>query len=249
MDVTPAFEWGLTLCAALAVGFLKRGFGSGVGMALTPLLALVHSPRFALGLLALYMTWADLGMIRDLWKGWNRRYALILFPGIMAEMLLGTWILANLSETQLRQFIGGICLVFALYQTAIEIKGRPPAVPRLPMWLGVSVGGVSGISSALSNSGGTIVLLFLLGQNFSKGAIIATIWALFIFLNPLKLAAYWSIGIIQGPLVLTSLLGIPFIWAGIRLGAMAHERISPRLFNFTLIAIAAAGSVQLLLIS
>lgn len=141
MDVTSAFEWGLTLCAALAVDFLKRSFGSGVGMVLTPLLTLVHSPQFALGLLALYMTWADLGMIRDLWKGWNRRFALILFPGITAGMLLGTWILANLSETQLRKFIGGICFVFALYQTIIEIKGRPPAVPRLPLWLGISVGG------------------------------------------------------------------------------------------------------------
>jgi uncharacterized membrane protein YfcA len=114
------------------------------------------------------MTWADLGMIRDLWKEWNCRYALILFPGIMAGMLLGTWILANLSETRLRQIIGGICFVFALYQTIIEIKGRPAAVPRLPWWLGVSVGGVSGVSSALANSGGTIVLLFSSGKISAK---------------------------------------------------------------------------------
>ena len=52
--------------------------------------------------------------------------------------------------------------------TRSKASPRPPAVPRLPWWLGVSVGGVSGVGSALTNSGGTIVLLFSSGKISAK---------------------------------------------------------------------------------
>jgi uncharacterized membrane protein YfcA len=49
-----AFELILILIVAFGDGFLIRTFGQGVGITLTPILTIIFTPRFALGLLAFY---------------------------------------------------------------------------------------------------------------------------------------------------------------------------------------------------
>ena len=106
MPAHTPFEWTLILAAAFGSGFLIRTIGSGVGIALTPLLTLAFPPRFSLGLIALTSSMTSLGMTRDMWGQWHRRTILLVFPGAAAGIIGGAWLVAWLPDAQLRAVIG-----------------------------------------------------------------------------------------------------------------------------------------------
>lgn len=247
MPAHTPLEWALIFAAAFGSGFLLRTLGLGVGIALTPLLTLAFPPRFSLGLIALTSSMTSLGMTRDMWGQWHRRTILLAFPGAAAGILGGTWLVARLPDAQLRAVIGVLCLLFALHRIYVELTGRALEAPRLPPWLGVMIGGLSGLSSALANSGAVVLALFLHSQNLPKTVLVATLWALYFFVNPLKLAAYWQASVITADTLWAGLAGIPCVWAGLRSGAWTHNRIPLRTFNLAILGLALAGSLRLLL--
>lgn len=241
------FEWGLIFIAAFGSGFLIRTIGSGVGITLTPLLTLAFPPRFSLGLIAFTSFMTSMGMIPAMWGLWHKRTILLVFPGAAAGILGGTWLVARLPDTQLRAVIGVLCLFFALHRIYVELTGKVPEAPPLPPWLGVMIGGLSGFTSATANSGAVVLSLFLHSQNLSKTMLLGTLWALYFFVNPLKLVAYWQTQVITTDTVWAGLAGFPFLWAGLRMGAWTHDRIPLRAFNLSILGLALAGSLRLLL--
>ena len=248
MPAHTAIEWGVIFAAAFGSGFLVRTFGMGVGIALTPLLTLAFSARFSLGLIAFTSFLASLGMARDMWGLWHTRTTLLVFPGAVAGILGGTWLVARLPESQLRDVIGVLCLLFALHRLHAELARSSPEPPRIPLWLGALAGGLSGLSSALANSGAVVLSLFLHSQRLSKTTLVATLWALYFFVNPIKLLAYWQAGVIGAGTLWAGAAGLPFIWLGLRTGAWTHNRLPLRAFNLIILAIALAGSIRLLAI-
>jgi hypothetical protein len=247
MPVYSPLEWTLIFAAAFGDGFLVRTFGQGIGITLTPLLTLAFSPRFALALLAFYSALASLGMAREVWSKWDRRTTFAVLPGQLIGVLLGVWIVAVLPETRLRWIIGLFCLLFAVHRTYVELTDRTPRARHFPLWLGTVMGGASGISSAVANSGGVVLALFLHSQNFHKTVLLATLWIVFFILNPFKVVAYWHSGILTIPILITGLICLPILWFGLRVGAWTHDKISGRAFNLVILAIALAGSLRLVL--
>lgn len=247
MPVYSPLEWILILATAFGDGFLVRTFGQGVGITLTPLLTLVFAPRFALGLLAFYSSLASLGMARDFWNKWDRKITFAILPGQLGGMLLGVWIVVVLPDTKLRWIIGLLCLLFALHRAYVELSGHMPKARRFPLWLGTIMGGASGLASALANSGGVVLALFLHSRNFHKTVLLATLWIVFFILNPFKVVAYWQTGILKAPTLVTGLIGLPALWLGLRVGAWTHDKLTGRAFNLIILCIALAGSIRLLL--
>jgi len=246
MPAYSPLEWTLIIVAAFCDGFLVRTFGQGVGITLTPLLTLVFAPRFALGLLAFYSTLATLGMVRDLWSKWDRKTTFAVLPGQLGGLLLGVWIVAVLPDSKLRWIIGLLCLLFALQRLYVELGNHMPKTRHFPLWLGTIMGGASGISSALANSGGVVLSLFLHSRNFQKTALLATLWMVFFILNPIKLISYWQVGVLTSDTLLTGVLGLPVLWVGLRVGAWTHERLPVRVFNLIILGIALSSSLLLL---
>jgi uncharacterized membrane protein YfcA len=247
MPIYSPLEWTLILAAAFGDGFLLRTFGQGIGITLTPILTLAFAPRFALGLLAFYSSLASLGMARDVWSKWDRRTTFAVLPGQLGGVLLGVWVVVVLPDAKLRWIIGLLCLLFALHRIYVELSGHTPKARRLPLWLGTIIGGVSGLASALANSGGVVLSLFLHSQNFHKTVLLATLWIMFFILNPFKVVAYWRTGILTIPTLLSGLVGLPVLWLGLRVGAWAHQRLPGRTFNLVILGIALAGSLRLLM--
>ena len=247
MPVYSPLEWTLVFAAAFGDGFVLRTFGPNIGLTLTPILTLAFAPRFALGLLAFYSSVASLGMARDVWNQWDRRITFAVLPGQLAGVLVGVWIVSVLPDAKLRSIIGLLCLSFAVHRVYAELSGHTPKSRRLPLWLGTIVGGASGVSSALANSGGVVLSLFLHSQNLQKTVLLATLWIMFFILNPLKVVAYWKTGILTTPALLAGLVGVPVLWLGLRVGAWAHQRLPGRTFNLIILGIALAGSLRLLL--
>jgi uncharacterized membrane protein YfcA len=246
MPAYSTLEWTLIIAAAFGDGFLVRTFGQGVGITLTPLLTLVFAPRFALGLLAFYSTLATLGMVRALWHKWDRRTTFAVLPGQVAGLMLGVWIVAVLPDAKLRWVIGLLCLLFALHRLYVELSTHALQPRRLPLWLAATMGSASGISSALANSGGVVLSLFLHSQNFHKTVLLATLWMVFFILNPIKLVSYWHVGVLNLDTLITGIIGLPVLWIGLRVGAWTHDRLPVRVFNLIILGIALSSSLLLL---
>ncbi|MEE9257190.1 MAG: sulfite exporter TauE/SafE family protein [bacterium] len=239
--------WTLLLLAAFGNGFLKRTFGGGVGITLMPLLAIGFSAKFALVFLALCTAWVDLGIAREMWRHWDRRIAFIFFPGMLAGVIFGGWVLTWLPEHMLRIFIGALCLLIAAYQMTAEFRGRPLRVPRIPVWAGIGLGTVSGINSTIANAGATLLIPIMISQNIAPKMIVGTIWAIFFLLNPVRVAAYWNADILTGSVVAATILAIPLLWAGVRAGSWLQPKLPRRAFNVTILSIALAGSLRILI--
>ncbi len=245
-DFSP-IAWALIALGAFGNGFLIRTFGSGVGVTLMPVLTLVFPAKFSLVFLALCTTWVSIGLAREMWRYWDRRFTFIFFPGMVIGVALGGWILIWISESALRTLIGGVCLTIALYQMIVEIRGRPPEVPRIPAWAGILVGPFSGMSSTLANAGATILVPIMVGQKISPHRIVGTIWALFFILNPMRLGVFWNADILTPAVVTASLIMTPLIWVGVWTGARLQPRLPQRVFNLSVLAIALIGSLRLLI--
>ena len=244
-EYTP-LQWALILAAAFGDGFLLRTFGQGIGITLTPILTIAFAPRFALVLLAFFSSLASLGMAREVWSKWDRKITFTVLPGQIGGVMLGVWVVTILPDAKLRWVIGGLCLMFALHRTYIELSGRDFQPKRLPLWLGILLGGASGISSALANSGGVVLSLFLHFRNFHKTVMLATLWVVFFVLNPFKVVVFWQAGIFTLPILVAGLIGLPALWIGLRVGAWTHDRLPGRAFNLVILGIALAGSLRLL---
>jgi uncharacterized membrane protein YfcA len=182
-----------------------------------------------------------------MWTLWDRRFTFTFFPGMVAGVVLGGWILTWIPDAPLRMLIGGVCLSFALYQLIVEIRGRPVEVPRLPLWFGVSVAPFSGMSATLANAGATILVPIMIGQKISPSMIVGTIWAVFFLLNPIRMVAYWNADMFTAVVFGASLSMIPLLWVGVRTGAWVQPKLPRKAFNLIVLSIALVGSIRLLL--
>lgn len=87
----------------------------------------------------------------------------------------------------------------------------------------------------------------LRSQNFHKTVLLATLWIVFFILNPFKVVAFWQIGVLTTPTLVTGLIGHPALWFGLRVGAWTHDKLPGRAFNLIVLSIALAGSLKLVL--
>jgi uncharacterized membrane protein YfcA len=88
---------------------------------------------------------------------------------------------------------------------------------------------------------------YLVGLGLSNATVVATGVAMVTVTDVLKLATYWWIGFLDGPVVAASLLATPALGFGSWLGIRLNRWIPRRLFGSVMIAIAVAGSLRLLL--
>src|SRR5262249_46156541 len=134
--------------AVLLVGLAKGGF-SGVGMAATPLLALVMPPLQAVAILLPLLIVQDAVSIwwyrHDL-DAWNLK---VMLPGSVVGVGIAWWLASVVSDDVVRFLIGLIGVVFVLYVWF----GKVPPASRPSALKGVICGVGSGFTSAIASAG------------------------------------------------------------------------------------------------
>jgi uncharacterized protein len=242
-DLTEAV---LACAAALILGVLKTSVGGGIGLTLTPILALVMPPSAVLGLLGCLMVLSDPMSLYLYWRKWEARVLRLVLPSALVGIVLGAWLLSGLSETGLRRLIGASALVMAALSLASLLRvPRGYTLPSVPGSLAVGVG--TGVASVVANSGGVILGPYLAGLGLGTAAVVGTGQAVVVGANLLKLGAYWTIGFVTWRLALLALITTPLLYVGTTVGYRLNARIPRRALALTLIAIAIAGGVKLLL--
>ncbi len=219
------------------IGLSKGGFGGTAGALATPLMALVLPANQVVGLVLPILMIADVFAVAWHWQRWDRKLIILLLPGAIIGVLLGTLFLANVSPIVLRRALGVVALLFSVYRLFEQsILGSIKYQPQ--NWHGWVAGTVAGFSSTMAHTGGPPCTIYLLMQEITPRVFIATSALFFFVLNWLKVPAYFYTGQFD-----FNLLGqiiwlfplLPFsVWGGKWVAARVNKVIFDRVILFFL---------------
>jgi len=246
MDVGPLLI-GITCAAALVTGFLRNAVGGGIGLALTPVLTLVLPPQPVLAMIGLLLLLSDPFSLWLYWRRWDGGEARRLVPAMLVGIALGGWLVAGLSAAALCQTIGGAALLFGSVQLAVMLRGRTPPAAPASRPVAVGVGLAAGVASTVAHSGGVVLGLYLVGRPLGSAGVVATGTLAYAISDVGRLGTYAAIGWVTPPLLLATVAATPLLYLGSWLGYRLNARLPRRAFALTLVAIALAGALRLLL--
>ncbi|MEM7318501.1 MAG: sulfite exporter TauE/SafE family protein [Pseudomonadota bacterium] len=216
--------------AVIFAGISKAGFGSGVSFAAASILALILDPGQALALMLPLLMLIDLATLRPFWNRWNTRDAYLLIAGGVPGVALGAWLYRFADADLLRLLIGCISIGFVLWHVAQAAGARRKPVRRLPNWMGVSAGVITGFTSFISHAGGPPAAVYLLSRKLGKTEYQATTVLVFWVVNVAKFIPYAYLGMFTYETAMAGFLLSPFALLGTWIGVRAHLAVSERLF-------------------
>lgn len=245
----PLELWLLAGLAVVLIGASKAGFGSGVGVVATPLVALALPVADAVALLLPLLLVGDLFAVRHYRRSYDRASLRLLLPSAVVGIVLGSLFFDLFSEQErvLKIGIGVISLLFVLYQVAGGALSR--ALGRRPpnRTLGVAFGAVAGFTSTVAHVGGPPLTMYLLSQNLSRRIFVGTSAWFFLIVNALKLIPFTILGLLVVSNLLVVAILLPLVYLGIRLGLVLVRVVNERSFNLVVYALLTLTAVQLLL--
>ncbi len=190
MTVDPVVFYVMVAINAFMIGLAKGGLGGTLGALATPLLALVMPADQVIGLILPILMFADIFAIAFHWRRWNNKLVLLLLPGAVVGVTIGTFFITNAPTESLRTALGVIVLVFAVYKI-FESRLQSWLAYHPRNWHGSVAGTITGFSSALAHTGGPPVSIYLLLQDVTPRVFIATSAIFFFLLNWIKVPYYW----------------------------------------------------------
>ena len=245
----PTAFWFLAAVAVTFVGIAKAGFGGGIGIIATPLMALAIPVTDAAAILLPLLIVCDVFAVAHYWRNFHRRSIKLLLPGAVLGIAVGAFFFGYFSDNErvLQVGLGVLSVVFVLFQAARAVifgyleERYPPAAE------GVAMGAVAGFTSTLAHAGGPPVTIFLLPQKMPRDLFVGTTVIFFAAINQIKLIPYMGLGILGGGHLLTILVLAPLSFIGVRLGIWLNRRFSEAWFNRVVYTFLLLTGVQLIL--
>ena len=211
------------------------GFGSTVlalpfAVSLVGVAAAVPILSLHTWLFAAWVVLADLKKIM-----WRQYGTAILF--VLIGLPLGMWAYAALPETVLKLILAAFMIavsnngIFRQFRKPIENPdGSAPHTRKrqIVLYALLFLGGV--IHGAFA-TGGPLLIIYTTLTIKEKGHFRATMCAIWFSLNAIILARFLLTGAFTPEVTRLSLITLPFLLAGVILGAWAHKRISDQYFT------------------
>ena len=215
---------------AFLIGLSKGGLGGTLGMLATPILALILPADQVIGLLLPVLIFADIFAVTLHWGHWNRTYIILLIPGAVLGITIGTLFITNVPVEQLQTILGFIFLLFALYKL-FEKQLLAKFAYQPHNWHGVLAGTTAGFSSALAHTGGPPITIYLLFQNVSPRVFIATNALFFAIVNLVKVPYYFYADLFDIVLLQQMAPMFLFVPVGVWIGRWAADKIEPKTYE------------------
>jgi len=244
--------------SALLVSVAKAGFGGSLGILSTPLMVYACQGRteLALGVMLPLLIACDQFSILSWWGKWDRRVVLLLVPGLVGGVGLGSlalWGIKNLNlshhqetgDAILTLAVGVVALGFVGLQVLRSLRTNP--LPFRPvLWQATSVGALAGLTSTLTHGAGPIVTMYMLPQGLPKGRFVASTVLYYWIGNLIKLPPYFALAMVNTQTFGVSLSLVPAVAVGVVLGIFLHRKVGEKQFTgvvYVLLAIAGAHLV------
>jgi hypothetical protein len=251
-ELLPAYPSGFWISAVAAVvliGISKAGFGAGIGVIATPLMALTIPTAEAAALLLPLLIVSDLMAIRQYRARFDRHNLCVMVPGAIVGIFLG-WLFFGYfrgNERVLKIGIGLLAVAFVAFQLSRSLlmgmlAKRAPTVAEGVFW-----GVMSGFTSTLAHVGSPPALVYLLPQQMPRDVFVGTTLFFFTITNLAKLIPYAQLGLLHMGNLYTILLLLPVAYLGVRLGAYLNRRCSDVWFNRLVYGLLLATGIELIL--
>lgn len=183
--------WAVALIAAALVGAGKGGLPV-VGMLSVPVLSLVISPVAAAGLLLPVYIVSDMFGLYAYRHAFDRRVLVIMSVAMTFGVGIGWATASYIPEPVVTMLVGVIGVAFALN---LLIRRQTQTEPRPARILpGLFWGGIAGVTSFVSHSGGPPFQVYTQPLGLSKTVFAGTLTIAFTYINALKLIPYHFLG-------------------------------------------------------
>lgn len=218
----------VVICLAVAILGLSKGGFAGIGMLSTPLVALVMGPLSAAALMLPIMLVQDVIVVGLYRRSFCRPILWTLLPGAALGVVLAYGAAAEVPEWGVEVLLGGISVVFALYQLVVALSKSAAAnsmrsgpVAGGANWFGALCGAGAGFTSSIAHAGSPPFQFYVQPLNLSRDIYIGTSVMFFALLNAMKLPAFLALGLLSPAGIKESLIFLPLAilssWAGARL--------------------------------
>jgi len=246
-----SLQLGCLIFCALLIGVAKSGFAGGIGILVTPLLAVVMDASMALGLLLPLLFSADIFNFYHYWKQWEKSSLVMVVPGSVLGVVLGWPLLHHLKNSggdtdYLAKAIGVTALVFGLVTLYKDLKGKLDLPFRPDAWHGLLAGATAGMISTIAHQGGLITQMYLLPQRLSPQAFVASTTVIYFAINLSKFPIYLAEGVLDLNRTLYAAALIPIVFGGSLIGKYLNKKLSPEFFTKIIIVFVMLTAVKLL---
>ena len=228
------------------IGLGKGGLGGSIGILATPLMTLVLPADQVIGLLLPILMLADVFAVATHWRRWDTRLVLLLLPGSIVGMLIGTFFIASISPDMLRRGIGVIVLLFVIYRL-FEQSIRRYLQYRPRNWHGFLAGGIAGLVSTLAHVGGPPVAIYLLMQNVLPRVFVATTALFFAVVNWIKVPSYIYLNLVDFSLLGKIVWLLPLLPVSVWVGKQIADKVNKMVFDRIIVFLLAVSAAYLLI--
>lgn len=229
----PTEFWIFAVIAAMSIGLAKAGFGVGVGMIATPLLALtVPVPKAAAIMLPL-LIFCDAFSVYYYRLSFDRDSIKILIPGACIGIACGALFFGYFigNERILKIVIGVFTLLFVFIQVTGQFISRIVKRHNLHPFEGFLLGMTSGFTSTLLHAGGPPIIIYLVSKKFNRTLFVGTAAVFFAITNLIKLLPYSILELLHVGQLRTFIILAPVSYIGIKLGIVLNRRFSEIWFS------------------
>lgn len=244
----PSYFWITAVLAVILVGIAKAGFGGGIGVIATPLMALTIPVADAAALMLPLLIIIDLITVRHYYNKYDKPSMRVLLPSAVVGILLGALFFGIFSsnEEMLKVGIGVLALAFLAYQAGRNLifKALENHRPSLPV--GIGMGALAGFASTLAHAGGPPVSIYLLPQGLPRALFVGTSVVFFTVINLVKLVPYAALGLLRVGNLSTILILAPLGYVGVRIGLYLNKRFTDLWFTRLIYVLLFFTSIQLI---
>jgi uncharacterized membrane protein YfcA len=246
MTVEPLLLIIVAAIVAFLIGLSKGGLGGTAGALATPMMALVLPADQVIGLILPILMFADIFAVALHWRRWDRKLILLLLPGSIFGVTIGTVFITNAPTEALRTLLGVIVLLFALYKL-FEKRILAWMTYQSRNWHGLVAGTITGFSSALAHTGGPPVSIYLLMQKVTPAVFIATSALFFFILNWIKVPYYFYADLFDFNRLLQLSWLMPLVPAGVWTGRWAAFKVDRLTFERIIVGLLVINAIFLII--
>ena len=236
--------WALGLAAGVLVGLTKTGV-PGLGILIVPLMATIFPAKQSVGALLLMLIVGDVFAVTYYrrYTQWNRLWG--LFPAVAVGIAAGAGTLSKIDSATLKPMLGWLVLGILGLELARQRFGWTD-VPH-KWWFVVGTGFLAGFTTTVGNLAGPIMSIYLISKGMPKHQFMGTAAVSFCIVNLCKVPVFAPLGMITGETLRFDLVAIPLIVVGALAGKWLLPRIPQKMFNLTVLILAAVAALRLIL--
>ena len=243
----PADGWILLLAlfGALCIGLSKSGL-AGTATLNVVIMAKIFDAKPSVGIVLPMLIVADLMGYLINRKGGSWKQIVPMIPAAVIGVIIGWFMLDHVDNSTARIVIGWLILSLLAFNVVLNRRREQLLELTRQRTFTWGMGFVSGVSTMLANAAGPVMTVYLLAQRLEKKEHLGVFCRFFLFINLFKLPFSGSLGLVTGPSLMTNVVLLPGVIAGILLGWQILKRIQQNAFEKVLAWLTAFAAVWLI---